>query len=817
MKLDPELAEAHTSYGFSLHAGNCDWAKAEQHFFRSLELNPNYVTNYTWLAILRFTEGRFNEGIRFAKRSIELDPFYAFNHHNLGWGLYFARRFDESVKQYQHLIENFPRSGLGYYAISKVLRFLGRHDEALSASEKAMELFENGVFSLLGHTESLAAAGKTLEAREYIEKLEAMSNERYVSPYQMALVYSYLKDKDNAFRSLEKAFIAEDVWLNWLNVEPAFDVLRDDSRFSTAIEKIAAKINFPRSMIDESSAGGFFVEYDRESALISTPDRDLQNDHSFQNRETLMMKDGELNEVIAKSEPVSNLRLSKPRLLKFAFPVFGLLVIAALYFTNIFSLTFDSKPSALPPATAKSLTLVVLPFVVENSEAEQNLGVGIAESLSNKLGNLKRLTVISASSGRALSDKSIAEIGEQLAVGYVLRGRIKMVNDEPQISAEFVGTGDGKPVWNEDFSSATGDLIGSQTKIAEKIWTTLQIEPSPVELELVSKRYTENQNAFELYLLGRYQMTTRSPENLRNAISTFAQSLDADPKFALAYVGLADAYALLNLYQIPPPEDAYAKAKENALKALTIDESLAEAHASLAYVKFYADRDRVGAELEFRRAIQINPSYSTAHHWFALVSAAMKDPSGSISEAKIAQSLDPQSPSISAATAITYFYNRQYNEALAEAEKALKINSGFVPAHKVKRWIYQAMGNYDAAMNSFLRERSLSGGSDVPGWYVTQAQLDAFGSEREKSLEKLNRAVADSSIQNNPSSYAYEIALSYAAFGEIRKSLDWLERAEAEGSYSVNFLEVDPRLDAIRREPRYAELVKKLTTVKTSK
>ncbi len=815
VELDNQLAEAHTSLGFSVHAGNYDWAKAEYHFLRSLELNPNYTTNYTWMAILRFTEGRFDEGIRFAKRSIELDPFSAFNQHNLGWGLYFARRFDESIKHYEQMIENFPQTGLGFYAISKVFRFVGRFDEALKMSEKANELFENSVFAMLGQAEAHAAAGQIAEAEKLLEKLKNLAKDRYVSPYQMALVYCYLGQKENAFAALDEAFEAREAWLNWMNVEPAFDLLRKDERFARMLERIEAKINFSNSFYNEKNA--LIAVFDKKEINDNgrqTKD-DLQKDSSFQNRQTLLMDENELNGEFSANGTTSSETIKRKKNYRKIFVSVAVLfsIIFILYLTNILTFKWSFGHENLQTTSAKSLTMVVLPFNLENPEIEQNVGIGMAESLSNRLGNIKKLTIISASSGRGLAEKDISEIGRELGVGYILRGKVNSLNN---ISAELINASDGQIVWSETFASESGNLIDTQTKIAEKIWTTLQITPSPAELQQVGKIYTNKGIAYELFLLGRYQMTNRSPENLRKAINTFSQAAEVDPDFALAYAGLADAYALLHLYEVPPPPEAYTKSKENALKALKIDEGLAQAHASLAYVKFYNERDRAGAELEFRRAIQINPSYATAHHWFALASAAMNNPPESISEGNTAQMLDPLSPSIKAATAMTYFYNNQYREALAEADKALKIDSGFVPAHKVKRWIYQAMGNYEAAMNSFLRERSASGGDNLPGWYVVQAQVEAMGEKRVEALEKFSQAISDNSVKNNPEAYAYEIALAFVAFGDKQKSLDWLEKAEAANNHSFNFLEVDPRLDALHSDPRFDALSKKLRTPRNS-
>lgn len=807
VELDENLAEAHATLGFAIHAGNFDHPKAVFHLTRALDLNPNYADAFAWLAIVRFTEGRFQEGIILATRAAELDPLTPYNHHNIAWGLYYARRFDESIKIYKNVIADFPEYGLNYYCLSKNLRFIGKTDEAIKQIEKAEKYFGDSIFVLLAKAECFAANGDIEKAREILTELDRIAEERYVSPYQLALVHCYLKDKEAALKSLEKAAEINEAWLNWLNVEPVFDSLREDSRFVRLTGKIGTK-NYIGNVFVSKKKAVTNVSIDRNDREI--PDT-LSENTNFHNRETLIMDADELKNNLSANE-ISSVKPRKNRL-KIIIPIAAVIsLVFVLYMTNILTVSFQKGNHISQTNNAKSLTMVVLPFKSENVEIEQNIGIGIAESLSGKLGNIKKLTIISASSGRSLVEKDVREIGRELGVGYVLRGNVSQANQTTKVSAELVNTTNGESIWSENFAPNDGNFSSVQTKIAEKVWQSLEIEPSPVELQQVNKTTTKKDIAYELFLLGRYQMTNRSPENLRKAVSLFTQARDVDPDFAYAYVGLADAYALLNLYEVPPPPDAYSKSKENALKAISLDEGLAEAHASLAYVKFYDERDRAGAELEFRRAIQINPSYSTAHHWFALASAAMNNPTEAISEGNTAQQLDPLSPSIKAASAMTYFYNNQYQEALAEADKALKIDSGFVPAHKVKRWIYQASGNYDAAMNSFLRERSLSGGDDSPEWFVTQAQIEALGNKRAESLEKLNKAVADASVKNHPAAYSFEIALAYTAFGENQKALDWLEKAESANNHSFNFLEVDPRLDSLHNESRFATLIKKLKT-----
>ena len=258
VELDPDLAEAHATLGFAVHAGNFDHPKAIFHLTRALELNPHYADAFAWLAIVRFTGARFQEGLTLAERAAELDPLTPYNHHNIAWGLYYARRFDESIKRYQKAISDFPNYGLSYYGLSKILRFTGKVEEALVQIGKAKNIFGESIFIMLAEAECFAAAGDAVKAREKLEILKQTAEERYVSPYQLALVYCYLKDREEALNHLEKAAELNEAWLNWMNVEPVFDFVRDDSRF----QKIAADLNSPVSQSIDTDPGKVDTQID---------------------------------------------------------------------------------------------------------------------------------------------------------------------------------------------------------------------------------------------------------------------------------------------------------------------------------------------------------------------------------------------------------------------------------------------------------------------------------------------------------------------------------------------------------------------------
>ena len=800
IELDDELSDGHASLGFSLHAGNYDWKGAEHHLRRAIELNPGNANAYVWYSIVLYTEGRFTDGLEFARRSLDLDPLTPFNHHNVGWGMYYARRFDDAIAQYRKVVSDFPDYGFGYYGLSKIHRFTGETALAIQESNKAKQLMGDSVFSLLAEAECYAADGRRKDAERMLHDLEASAANRYVSPYQLSLVYCYLGDVEKAYEYLEKAEEIKEAWLNWMGVEPAFDILRTDRRFNEIWQPIA----YPDSSgvpSDRESRSTGFIESSTQIAAAARANEHLHN------LTTLVIDTSEkTDDGLPSTEP----GFFASNYIKIAAGLLAVILIGGVLTWYRFSPTAGTGTTQ--NLAFRDPSIIVLPFKSDDGSNDE-IGVGLADALTNKLGNIKSLQMISASSGRAMATSDLSEIGRDLDAAFVLRGTIHREGDRASLNAELVRTSDNTPLWSEAFAAPDGNLFGLQTQVAEKLWTSLGIEPLPLERQQVLKSYTSSNSAYQFYLVGRYQMSSRTPDDLRKAIGTFEKSINEDANFALPYVGTADAYALLRLYDVEPPPNAYPKAQENALKALAIDDNLAEAHATLGYLKFYHERDRKGSELEFRRAIQANPSYAQAHHWFALALIGMNRPVEAITEAESAQRLDPRSLAIKAATGMAYFFSGHYDQTIDECNKALAVDDSFIPANKVKRWAYTAMNDTAAAHESFRKEMSYSGGSlSDPGWRVIEVQLTGPNDDRQAALERLNQAVADPIVSRNHFAFAYEVALGYNALNETEKALDWLEKADSARSHGMNFLEVDPRLANLHNEPRFIRLVKLLNS-----
>lgn len=786
VELDGNLSEAHASLGFSLHAGNYEWSKAEHHLARAIELNPSNANAYVWYSIVMYTEGRFAEGLQYAQRSVEVDPLTPFNHHNIAWGLYFARRFDEGANAYRKVIADFPTYSFGYYGLSKILRIQGETGAAIRENARAMELMDNSIFSQLAEAECYAADGRRDIAYAKLADLERQARERYVSPYQLALIYCHLKEPDKGIEMLKKAAEIKDPWLNWMGVEPVFDVIRGDARFERVLEKT-----------------GYRPFFNSFSAASVTGPRARDASGDVHNLTTLVIDESDVtSDATARSKPAS-------RRIQFALVgLFAIFLIAAA----ALGLNWYQRPSSSQsiPARAQASSVVVLPFTASDAENVE-IGVGLADALTTKLGNIKSLQVIAANTGRTLAGSDPRRLEAGLGIAYVLRGSINKSGSPATVTAELLDTRDGSVLFHDELSVPDGNLFGLQTRLAEMVWAALGVDPLPIERQQVQRSYTQNVNAYNLYLRGRSEMTNRSVDALKSAAATFSLSLKEDPGFALAYVGLADTLSLLNLYSVTPPPDSYAQAKKNLERALEIDPNLAEAHASLGYIKFFHDRDRTGSELEFRRAIQVNPSYAPAHHWFALTLAAKGEKIDAETEIAIAKRLDPKAAAIRSAAGVVHFQLGDIAKAIVECDAALSLDQRSIPAYKVKRWAYTVLKDAGGASAALAREIEYSGDSaEDPGWVVVQIQAEAINGDRQALIRKLDEAVKDPSVGGNPYGFAYEVALAQNALGQTQAAIEWLERSEAAGGHSFNYAAVDPRFSNIRNEPRFVSLLTKL-------
>ncbi|HET8674624.1 MAG TPA: protein kinase [Blastocatellia bacterium] len=457
-------------------------------------------------------------------------------------------------------------------------------------------------------------------------------------------------------------------------------------------------------------------------------------------------------------------------------------------------------------ATRAMDSIAVLPFV--NDSQDQNmdyLSDGITESLINNLSQSPNLKVMSRNSvfrykGRYADAR---DVGHDLNVQAVLSGRIVQRGDNLSISVELVDAGDNSQVWGKQYNLNMAELLSVQEEIARLVTEKLRLRMTGEQKKRLTKTHTDSTEAYQLYLRGRYHWNKRTEEGLKRGIEYFDQAIEKDPTFALAYAGLADCYALLTEYSTIPPAESRQKAKAAAMRALEIDDTLAEAHTSLAAVHEY-DWNWAEAEREYRRAIEMNPNYATAHHWYAIFLGGRARFDEGLREIRRAQELDPLSLIINTGLGRLLYNARRNDEAIAQLKKTLEMDPAFPEAHFQLALAYEAKRMYGEALREFELSRELYKDPTMIGW---SGRVYALMGNRDQALK-----VAEELKQTSKERYVspYMLAIIYTALGDKEQAYEWLDRVYAERSYYVTWLKVDPVFDGLRADPRFIDFLRKV-------
>jgi serine/threonine-protein kinase len=458
-----------------------------------------------------------------------------------------------------------------------------------------------------------------------------------------------------------------------------------------------------------------------------------------------------------------------------------------------------------PEAAIESIA--VLPFQNRSSETDtEYLSDGLTESLIYRLSQLPNLKVSPTSTVFRYRGNEIdpVKIGQELGVNAVLSGRIVQRGDNLTISAELVDVRYNKLLWGEQYDRKMSDLLATQREIAREIVEKMKLKVSGEEKGL-AKHYTESNDAYQLYLKGRFYWNKRTFEGLKKSVEYFNQAIEKDPSFALAYTGLADSYAVPANRM--PPREAMPKAKAAAMRALELDETLAEAHTSLGRVLATYDWDWPGAEKEYKRAIELNPRYAIAHQWYGGWLQVTGHRNEAIAERKLAQELDPLSPIVSFELGLAFYYARDYDQAIEQFQKTFELEQNFPPAQQFLPACYEQKGMYDEAIAGFKKAIPLLGGSE---WTFSRGGLGHTYAVLGRKSEAL--AVVAELKQLTPQGYvpATSIALVYAGLGDKDQAFAWLEKAYEEHSFQLQWLTIEPRWNNLRSDPRFADLVRRV-------
>jgi len=452
-------------------------------------------------------------------------------------------------------------------------------------------------------------------------------------------------------------------------------------------------------------------------------------------------------------------------------------------------------------------SLAILPLMNTSNDPEREyLSDGITESIINTLSQIPELRVMARSTVFRYKGREVdpLEVGRALNVRAILTGKVLQLGQNLIIKAELVDVADGSQLWGEQYDRKPGDILAIQREISREITSKLRLKLSGEQKKRLEKPHTENINAYQLYLKGRYFWNKRTEQGLKKGIEFFTQAIEEDPLYALAYVGLADSYNMLATYNLSQPRAVLGRAKAAAKSALEIDNQLAEAHISLAKVRADYDWDWPAAEQEFKRSLELNPNYATAHHWYALHLMAMGQFEKAAAEIKLAQQLDPLSLSINASTGLPFYWLRRYDEAIEQFRRTLELDPSFALAHVLLGQAYAQKGMFEEAIAELSRARELD---DTPRARAILGYTLAVAGRRDEATTILNE-LEELSSQKYVAPYFR--VLIYTALGEQDQAFEWLEKAYEERSEWLVWLKVDPKLDSLRSDTRFTDLVQRV-------
>jgi eukaryotic-like serine/threonine-protein kinase len=453
-------------------------------------------------------------------------------------------------------------------------------------------------------------------------------------------------------------------------------------------------------------------------------------------------------------------------------------------------------------------SIAVIPFENQNKDpGAEWISDGLTESIINNLTQLPNLKVIARSSVFRYKGKQTDPIavGKELGVRAVLTGRLMQRGETMLISAELIDIRDNKQLWGEQYETKLADMLSVQREIAREITNNLRPTLSGVEQSRMDKQYTANSEAYQLYLKGRFYWNKRTPADIQKSVPFFEQAIEKDPKYALAYTGLADAYALIPVYTREPAREYMPKAKEAALKALALDDKLAEAHASLGQITDYYDYDFVTGERELRRAIELNPNYATAHQWLAEHLSPLKRTDEAIAEIQRALELDPLSVIMNRIYGDVLVDARRYDEAIAQYQKTLDLDPNFPTAHYFLGRAYEFKGMYDQAVAEYTKSQGIS---IIPPEQI-QKLKDVYARSGWKAYMQMSidLLLPDSQRTLFP---PFAIATFYARLGNADETMKWLEKGYEERDFRMTLLSVSEEFDGVRSDPRFRELVRRM-------
>ena len=493
-------------------------------------------------------------------------------------------------------------------------------------------------------------------------------------------------------------------------------------------------------------------------------------------------------------------------------------VAAAVALVLIVTVTAYLVLTHTSPGPQKRTMLAVLPFQnLSNDPRQEYFSDGLTEETITDLGQLspEHLGVIARTSAMAYkhTGKSVSQIGRELGVDYILEGSVRREGGKARVSAQLIRVSDQTHLWAQNYDRDLQDLLDVQNDLGKAIAEQVRANLTPQQKIELSRKRMVNPEAYDLYLKGRFYWNQRTPDAIKESIGYFQQATARDSNFALAYAGLADAYNISNIIGPVSPRDSFPQAKAAAMRAISLDSSLAEAHAALGMEKSHYEFDFPGAETEFLKAIEVNPNSTYAHLFYSnCFLMPMGRQTQAIAENKMALQLDPLSLPINNFMGMTYIFAADYGSAYRQFQHTIAMDPSFPLAHEYFAWLLTTMGRYEEAIKEHEKSEVLVGASPEEAAAKATIMLRAFESGGERGFWQKHLDL-DLAAMKQPGSYvpSSELAADYALTGQNDKAFAWLDKAydEREGQ-SLTLLKVDPSFKNLRSDPRFSALLRKI-------
>lgn len=493
--------------------------------------------------------------------------------------------------------------------------------------------------------------------------------------------------------------------------------------------------------------------------------------------------------------------------------VLAVIATGLLIFQSVRPKTWPERPSnssaSSSAGTVSNKSIAVLPFDNLSGDPQNAyFSEGIQDEILTRLAKIAELKVISRTSTQRFKSAptDLRQIAQQLGVANILEGSVQRAGEQVRVNVQLINAITDAHLWADTYDRKLTDIFAVESEIAKTVADVLQAKLTGSEKHVLAARPTENTEAHQLYLKGRFFWNKRTGGDLKKSIDYFQQAIAADPNYALAHAGVADGYVWLPGYTAGTPRDCYPKAAAAAKKALELDGTLAEAHTSLALAIWLYDFDSAQAIREFERAIELNPNYAIAHQQYGNNTlSALGRFDDAIAQGKRAIELDPLSLVINTDLGSDYYYARRYNEAIAQIRKTLEMDPGFYIAHLVLAQVLNVSGAHEDAIAEFKKAQALDDDPAILGLLARAYGLSGNKIEAEKLLVELQKLSKERYVA------AYSFALVYIGLGDKEQALRWLEQSYQDRAGSdIGYIRVDPLLDPLRGDPRFEALAEKI-------